>query len=212
MKLKLYSFLTLLFIPIAWLRAQDYQITFAGSGASTTVTTVKVENLTQETEITMNGSDILHLMGTVTGIETIDGNTTGKIIFYPNPMDDFTKMKFALPESRETVISLYDISGRKIVQKQHFLSYGQHTYEIHGIGEGIYFVRINSGDFALNGRIISSASNSGNAIIVYTGSDETENLIVPQEKKIDSKGTNAETVMQYNTGDMLKLTSRSFLK
>jgi len=54
MKLKLCSFFSLLFISMVWLRAQDYQISFAGSGAATTVATVKVENLTQGTEITMN--------------------------------------------------------------------------------------------------------------------------------------------------------------
>jgi uncharacterized protein (TIGR02145 family) len=206
MKLKIYTFLTLLFILTACLHAQDYKIRFAGSGAATTVETVKVENLTQGTEITMNGSDVLHLKGTVTGIETVHGNTTGKIIFYPNPMDDFTRMEFALPESGETLISLYDISGRKIARKQDFLSYGQHTYELHGIGEGICFVSINSGSFALNGRLISSGSNSGNAKIVYAGSGETGNLMVSQEKQSDSKGANAEIVMQYNDGERLKLT------
>lgn len=141
-------------------------------------------------------------MGTVTGIETVDVNGTNKIIFYPNPMTDYTRLEFELPEAGETVISIYDISGRKIVQKQDLLTKGQHTYEIQGIVDGIYFVRINSGSFSLNGKIISSGSNS-NAKIVYTGSGETDNLIVPQEKQSDFKGSNAETVMQYNTGDRL---------
>lgn len=206
MRLKFYSFLSLLFISIAFLQAQDYLISFAGSGAATIVETVKVENLTQGTSLTMNGNDVLHLMGTVTGIENVDGNTTGKIIFYPNPMNDFTKMKFALPEPSEAVISLYDISGRKIARKQDLLNKGQHIYEIRGIGEGIYFVRINSGRYSLNGKIISSGSKSSNIKIEYTGSEVRENILASEEKPVNSKGTTAETVMQYNNGDRLKLT------
>lgn len=69
MKLKLYSFLSLLLISIAWLCAQDYLISFVGSGAATTIATVKVENLTQGTNLTMNGSYVLHLKGSIVGIE-----------------------------------------------------------------------------------------------------------------------------------------------
>ena len=47
MRLNFYSFLSLLFISTAFLQAQDYLISFAGSGAATIVETVKVENLTQ---------------------------------------------------------------------------------------------------------------------------------------------------------------------
>jgi len=40
---------------------QDYLISFAGTGITTAVTTVKVENLTQSTSLTMNGTDVLNL-------------------------------------------------------------------------------------------------------------------------------------------------------
>jgi len=209
MKLKLCSFFSLLFISMVWLRAQDYQISFAGSGAATTVATVKVENLTQGTEITMNGSDVLHLKATITGIETVNSDVTSNIVFYPNPMNDFTKMKFVLPVSGETVISLYDISGREIVRKQDLLTIGQHIYEIHGIGEGIYFARIVSGRYSFNGRLISDGSHSNNTKIEYAGSGETKNPTVLKARESDSKGPNAEVFMQYNTGDRLKYTAIS---
>jgi uncharacterized protein (TIGR02145 family) len=151
----------------------------------------------------MNGSDILHLMGVVTGIETIINNETGKIDFYPNPMKDYARMQFDLPESGETLITLYDISGREIAQNRDFLSKGNHTYGIRGIEEGIYFIRIGSGRYSCSGRLISSGSKNRNVKIVY------ENTIAVQEKQSDSKGTNGETVMQYTTNDLLKLTGIS---
>lgn len=203
MKQKLYSFLTLTFISIAYLQAQDYLITFAGSGAATSVGTVTIENLTQGTSLTMNGSDILHLMGTVTGIETINNNGTGKIVFYPNPMADYTKMQFELPETGETVITLYDISGRKISQKSDLLYNGEHTYKIYGLESGLYYVNINSGKYFYSGKLLCSGSKSSNAKIICENSSEFK------EKISDSKGATVETVMQYNTGDRLKLIGTS---
>ena len=48
--------LTILQFNLAIILAQDYLIDFTGSGESTTVTTVKVENLTQGTSLEMNTS------------------------------------------------------------------------------------------------------------------------------------------------------------
>ena len=51
--------------------AQPYIITFAGAGASTTVSTVKVENLMTGVTSNLTGSDILGLTQT-TGVNSIE--------------------------------------------------------------------------------------------------------------------------------------------
>ena len=195
----------LLFMPIISmlsLQAQSYLISFEGTGGSTSVASVKVENLTKGTNLAMNGSDILRLDVTV-GIEPVIDNIKNKISFSPNPMKDFSKMQFDLPETGETIITLYDVSGREIVQTQNMLSKGQHFYWIQGVETGIYFARISSGKYSLSGRLISSGSKNNPARIVY------ENTIVLQEKQSESKGTNAEVAMQYTAGDRLKFTGTS---
>lgn len=184
------------------LKAQDYVITFTGSGASSNVDSVKIENLTQDIELTLKGSETLHLMGT-TGIESISVDEAGKITFYPNPMKDFTRMQFVLPISGETLITLYDISGRTISQTRNFLSAGRHTYGIQSIKEGIYLVSVSAGKYYSAGSLMSSGSQSEGTEIFH------ENTTAIQEKKSDSKGINTEIVMQYNTGDRLKYTAFS---
>jgi uncharacterized protein (TIGR02145 family) len=202
MKLKLYSFLTLLFISISSVQAQDYLISFAGSGASSTVVTVNVENLTRGTSLSMNGSDVLHLNVT-TGIETVSNNIKDNVSFYPNPMRDFSRMRFDLAESGETIITIYDISGRKITQKRDLLLKGQHYYCIKGVGTGIYFVRVSSGKYLYSGRLVCSGRQDKTAEIVY------ENTVALQEKQSDPKGTDGEVIMQYVAGDRLKFTGIS---
>jgi uncharacterized protein (TIGR02145 family) len=198
--LELVAFILIIMLATSLLnlQAQDYLISFAGSGASTTVDSVKIENLSQGTKLKMKGSDKLHLMGS-TGIETTTVNEAGKITFYPNPMKDFARMQLVLPVSGETLITLYDISGRTISQTRDFLSTGKHTYGIQGIKEGIYFVRVNNGKYSCAGRLISTGSQTNGAKIVY------ENTIALNEKQSDSKGANEEKVMQYITGDRLLL-------
>ena len=44
--------------------AQDYQINFTGTGATSTVDSVKVENLSQCTSLSLGGADTLHLKAT----------------------------------------------------------------------------------------------------------------------------------------------------
>ena len=199
----IYALLILPFISMMNLQAQDYLITFTGTGASTDVTTVKVENLTQAKQLEINGTDILHLKAVVTGIETIHNSVSGKIDLYPNPTKDYVRMQFILPEPGETLITIHDLSGRKIAQKQDLLAMGQQTYLIHGIEQGMYFVMVNSGRFDFKGRLISLGSGNSGIRIVY------ENTLALQEKQTDIKGVEAEVVMLYNTGDRLKLTGIS---
>jgi uncharacterized protein (TIGR02145 family) len=203
MKFTKYTFLLLPFISMANLQGQDYLVSFSGSGASTTVTSVKVENLTQGTNRTMNGSDILHLVAVITGIEPDGDNIKNEISLSPNPMTDYSRMQFVLPETDETIITLHDLSGRKIVQARNFLSRGQHTYRIEGLDKGIYIVSISSNKYSIRGKLVCSNSDNNGAKIIY------ENATLTQEKISLLKGTNGEIVMQYNPGDRLKLTGTS---
>lgn len=188
------------------INAQDYRISFVGSGGSTLVTSVQVENLTQSTNLTINGSDVLHLMGVITGVETVNNDEASNIYTYPNPMKDYSRIQFFLTEPNQTIITLYDLSGRVIVQTSDLLSKGKHTYRIQGIEEGMYVISVSSGRFAFSGRLMSSGSHIHNAKIAY---ENTDNETVSKEKQSDSKGTNAETIMQYTTGDRLKFTGTS---
>ena len=192
------AILILALISTMSLKAQDYLINYAGSGASTTVDSVMIENLMQGTTLKMKGSEVLRLT-VVTGIEAMNEDETGTICFYPNPMRDHAKMQFILPEPGETIISLYDISGRKISQTGNLLTGGRHVYVIQDVGEGIYFVKVSSGRYSCSGRLISSGSESADAKIVY------ENTLAIQEKQGDSKGTTDEKIMHYTSGDRLLL-------
>jgi hypothetical protein len=64
------TFLCLLIFALAKLQAQDYLISFEGTGAAAAVDSVQVENLTQGISLTAYGGDQLHLLGTL----SVDGD------------------------------------------------------------------------------------------------------------------------------------------
>ena len=190
--------LILLGVSITDLRAQDYLLSYAGAGASTSVDSVMIENLMQGTTLKMKGSEVLRLT-VVTGIEAVNEDESGMVRFYPNPMKDQTKMQFILPEPGETIITLYDISGRKISQKNDLLTRGRHVYIIQGIEGGIYLAKVTSGRYSCSGRLISSGSPGGAPEIAY------EHTLSLKEIPEGIKGTTVEKTMQYTTGDRLKI-------
>ena len=200
------TLLILLVISGLNLQAQDYYITFSGSGVSSTIDSVKVENLTQGTKLTLKGTDILHLVKGTTGIETISGIVPGKIKFYPNPMKDQARMEFDLPEPGETMISMFDPAGREIEDTRDFLPPGRQTYLIEGVKEGLYIVRIISGRHLYSGKLICSGSQNSSPKIVYEDMENPKVEIESPIKQIDSKSVNEDYVMQFAVNDWFKMT------
>ncbi len=65
--------------------SQNYLISFEGSGETTIVDSVVVNNLTQGTSLTVDGNDQLLLVDILTGIDHIRENKDNKLRIYPNP-------------------------------------------------------------------------------------------------------------------------------
>lgn len=198
------SILTTVFcLTVFLLSAQDYLITFSGTGESTTVSSVIVENITQSKSLTLNGNDVLHLKSTVTKIEDLEYTRTKGVQFYPNPMKDFSVMEFVMPEEGIAIVELFDISGRKLTQTQNYLNQGRHSYRISGIVNGIYVVNVNVGNYLYSGKLISDNGTGEIVAVTY------QNTVPLNNDKEDTKSAQSEILMQYSTGDVIKFTATS---
>jgi len=196
--------LTFLFLLLpVLLSAQDYLITFSGTGESSTVSTVIVENLTQNKSLTLSGSDILHLKSTITEISDLVYNQAGGIQFYPNPMKEFSVMEFAMSEECNAKVELFDILGRKLTQTQNYMNRGRHSYRITGLGNGMYVLKVTTCNNVYSGKLISDNETDGIVAITY------QNTILVKDNLVNTKSANSEIIMQYNTGDVLKFNATS---
>lgn len=197
---KIIFLFSLLFVIVS-VQAQDYLISFAGTGASTTVGTVTVENLTQSKSITISGTEVLHLAKIVTSIDPLYREKN--LLFYPNPTKDNSNLEFVATASGKATIEIFDISGKRVVSDQVSLPIGKNSFQIRGLGGGIFTVRISSQEYTYTGKMVSNGIPNSKVELSYIGN----NAIPVIEKML--KSTNAEKSMQYNTGDRLKIIGKS---
>jgi len=186
--------------------AQNYLISFSGSGASSTVATVKVENLKKGTSLTLNGGDVLRL-NVSTGIKSVEDIQSSELKIYPNPMTDNATLEIFPPASGEAVITVSDISGRAVTRIQYYLENIPHTFRLSGFKNGFYLISVKGNGYQFSGKLISAGKSNGTINIV-----ELNNVIQPVENKAeesDTKGTLATVDMAYTTGDRLKFTGNS---
>ena len=193
------TLLLLLLFALCSIQAQDYKISFAGTGASTTVDTVKVENLTQKKSLTMNGSDVLHLVATSTLINAIS-DVDNAIQIYPNPTNSSSTIDFGATASGKTNIEIFDFTGKRLCAKQNTLTIGTHAYQVSNLSSGIYMIRISSRAFTYTGKLVSNCVPNSEVKLNYIG-----HSVIPGTAKM-LKSVNVEKLMQYNDGDVLKYT------
>ena len=80
----------------------------------------------------------------------------------PNPFTTHTTVSFSLPAQRSVVLSVYDVSGRRVASVfSGEKSAGDHTLNWNGVGDdgntvsaGIYFVRLDAGKETLTRKIL----------------------------------------------------------
>ena len=204
--------LILIIFTIFKLKAQTYQISFTGNGASNTVDSVKVENLSRCTNISLSGTDVLNLDLT-NGINEISNNQNKSLHIYPNPMTGYCYIDFEAITGAEANLELYDIAGRRIAQEQEYLIKGQHSYRITGLGNGIYALKIESKQYDYSAKIVSVniiSEIADNSTLITQINMMNVNTRSQQSNVIKSlKSDKSSKNMQFTKGDILKLTGFS---
>ena len=184
----------LLVLAMLKTQAQDYQVSFAGIGDTTAVSTVKVDNLTSGATVTINGGDILHLTGGV-GIDSpnIDNGT---VQIYPNPMTEQSILSFVAPDNGNVKIGIVDLSGRTVYQISTMLAPGTHSFRVSGISPGMSFVKVTGKNFNYSTKLVSQSNRQRDSKIekVSAVKNTTGNPL---------KSTTSAIDMLYTEGDRL---------
>ena len=209
--MKTLAFSILMIMAAFEIDAQNYQINFAGTGASTTVDSVKVENLSQCTSLTLAGTDTLNLTST-TGMNETGNPHEYHVNIYPNPSPGYCSVEFEATSGSNVFIWLYDMSGKTVLQKKEFFLEGNHLFLLNGIQGGVYNLKVESSDYLYTAKLISYAAGTGCLAInnIESTSGTKKGLLLPGTTKLrDFRGTNSIISMQFNEGDTLKLTGIS---
>jgi uncharacterized protein (TIGR02145 family) len=187
--------------------AQNYLISFAGTGSSTSVESVKVENLTAGTSLVMNGTDILRLIVITTGVNPIDDTQSSDLKIFPNPMSGSSIVQIYPGKEGDAIVAISDINGKLLATAESFLNRGLQEYRISGLKSGFYLVSVRGNGYSYSAKLLSnSTSNGAIGIEKIRNSPPIENM---QVKKTDSKGVQGTVDMSYTTGDRINFTGKS---
>lgn len=182
----------LLFFAPANTSALNYTITFTGSGASSTVESVIVQNLTKGTTVTVPTGNVLNLSDVATYVEKVSDNVVG-ISISPNPIQENATVSFYAKQAGLTQISAFGLDGRKIVSVNANLLQGKNSFTL-SIPKGVYLLQVNGNGYSYNAKAISENTSNIKPLI-------STNSVQPSNKIQKSKS--AVTNMLYSSGDQL---------
>jgi uncharacterized protein (TIGR02145 family) len=186
--------------------AQNYLITFTGTGESTTVSNVKVENLMKGTTLALNGGDVLRLT-LVTGVNPIYENQTSEIKTYPNPVIDNATVEIFPPVAGNAVVTVFDMNGRLVGLLHGYLENSRQDFRLTGLKTGFHLVSVRGNNYQFSGSILSYGKSGGTVRL-----EKISNVVYPvyeKAAKTETKGSQAIVDMAYSIGDRLKFTGIS---
>lgn len=188
------GFLMLFF---ASLYSQPYQINFTGSGLSTTVATVEVQNLTQETTLTLNGTDILELVSVIGTGDILRDEDDNLLEIWPNPTPGECRIRFYNPEEGGVIVEISDLSGKKLLKEAERMPRGYVSFRIESLPAGLCILRIITLKNQYYSKVISSGFCKANPVML--------NFSPVPEPMASMKLSNTTAViqMQYNAGERL---------
>lgn len=209
--MKKYAVLLVLVFGAIRIFAQNYQINFTGTGTTSSVDSVTVENMTQCKSLTIHGGEILNLLGTV-GITNGTAIGNNSLSIQPNPMKGNCIINFDAVGPGEATIELFGITGKRILQVQENLSSTRHSYSLNGISNGVYVLKIRSEKYTYSAKLVCDNPSSGVAEIKHIQASPVLNKpdAPPTAKqRLSLNGNLLLADMQYSEGDRLKLTGKS---
>jgi uncharacterized protein (TIGR02145 family) len=203
MKKKLLLFLMI--SSASSLIAQNYMISFSGSGQSTIVDSVRVINLSQGTTLTLNGSDTLHLGGTV-GIPEMRLNPD-QMFIYPNPASEWVYVELNAVPNSYVQLNVADLLGRTVLQDVVKLNTGRERYSLSGLNRGVYIISANINGILSTERILIQSNSKFNPS--FKEVDQAGNKQESGNEGIYKRFSGSVVSMNYIDGEVIMTTAYS---
>src|ERR1035437_2815170 len=177
--------------------ALDYTIIFTGTGASTTIMSVIVQNLTKGTTVTVPVGNVLNLNDAPNAVEQLNANDE-TIRVYLNLVEGKSTVSFFAKQAGSTQLNAFSIDGRKIAGITENLQTGINSFQL-SLPKGSFAIQVVGNGYTYTAKMINQTGTVRKPEIAYIGTvkQATSN---PQKSKSSTLGT---TTMTYATGDQL---------
>lgn len=175
----------------------NYNIAFTGSGVSTSVGGVVVQNLTKGTTVNIPTGNVLNLSDAPTAVEQL--NAKEEIIrIYPNSVEGTSTFSFFAKQAGSTRINIYSLDGKKVVSITQNLKAGSNSFHL-SLNRGSYVIQVIGNKYKYSAKMMNQSTSRGKLEIAYIGTEKPLST-TPQKSRSSALGT---TTMTYTTGDRL---------
>jgi uncharacterized protein (TIGR02145 family) len=176
--------------------AINYTINFTGTGASSTVDSVIVQNLTKGTTVIVPVGNVLNLSDATTAIEQINSNDES-IHFYPGTVAGKFIVSFIAEQTGVAQINTYGRDGRKVVGINSYLQEGRNTFQL-DLPKGVFIVKVSGTGFSCTSKLISHSGLDTKPYISLIGNEKVSSI-----KKQKNKNFTENKTLIYSVGDQL---------
>src|ERR1035437_9372300 len=187
MKTTTFFVLSLLFLASLPCFGLNYTITFTGTGASTTVGNVIVQNLTKGTTVTVPAGNVLNLSDATTAVGQVSENDE-MIRVYPASVNGKYMVSFFAKQAGVTQLSAFSMDGRKIAGISTDLQAGSNTFEL-SLPRGVFVIQVTGNEYAYTAKMLNPSGTQSKPEIDYIGTDKPVSSS-PQKTKSSTLGTN----------------------
>ena len=92
------------------------------------------------------------------GVNAVASTPIEDLLFYPNPLDSRSKLHFTMIEDKKLTLSAYDITGKKIFQRNIIATTGTNDVDLNkndfASHSGVYLIRLSGDGFEKSATII----------------------------------------------------------
>lgn len=173
--------------------ATDYSISFSATGASTTIDSVKVQNLSKSISVTLPNGNPLTLAEAPNAVEQLNTDLES-VSIYPNPMQTSSALTFNSTKAGITQIMAYSLDGKKILEFSGKLEKGMNSFQL-SLPAGIYSIQITGNGYSYNAKAISQS------LICSSPQLSVKGLSTPTRMQ-KTKTTGLPTIL-FTAGDQL---------
>jgi uncharacterized protein (TIGR02145 family) len=179
--------------------ALTYTINFSGSGLSSTVDSVVVQNLTKKTTTVVSTGMDLFLTDITTETMNIH-NSNSEISVCSTAVNGKLALKFYAKESGWSKIYLIGVDGKIIKEYSDNLQTGDNSFDI-SAPRGVYVIHVVGSNYNYSKKFVIQSSTGENAKITFRN-------LVYRSPVLKSK-TNSFVTMSYSSGDQLIYSGKS---
>lgn len=186
----------LLFVCVTNTFALDYNISFTGSGSA--VDSVRVQNITKGTSITVPSGQVLFLKDVLTDVNYLS-DVCQKISLFPNPIYDFSTLLVSIPVPGKININIGDITGKNIFSESQKAEAGKNLFKV-CLPQGVFFINISGAGINYTQKAVSYSKNILGPVV---------SCISNQSGNIQKSNKAAGVAMLFNDGDVLLYSASS---